>query len=76
MHICSTCVPLQQLMMKEERLAGFDGADDDVGDSVDDIVDIVDDSVDIVDECVDIVDDSVVIILMILLIYGTSRAPF
>ena len=48
--------------MKEERLAGFDGADDDVGDSVDDIVDIL--------------DDSVVILLMILLIYGTSRAPF
>ena len=45
--------------MKEERLAGFDGADDDVGDIL-----------------VDIVDDSVVIILMILLIYGTSRAPF
>ena len=49
-------------MMKEERLAGFDGADDDVGDILVDIVDIV--------------DDSVVIILMILLIYGTSRAPF
>ena len=62
MHICSTCVPLQQLMMKEERLAGFDGADDDVGDILVDIVDIV--------------DDSVVIILLILLIYGTSRAPF
>ena len=49
-------------MIKEERLAGFDGADDDVGDILVDIVDIV--------------DDSVVIILMILLIYGTSRAPF
>ena len=48
--------------MKEERLAAFDGADDDVGDILVDIVDIV--------------DDSVVIILMILLIYGTSRAPF
>ena len=46
-------------MIKEERLAGFDGADDDVGDIL-----------------VDIVDDSVVIILMILLIYETSRAPF
>ena len=45
--------------MKEERLAGFEFADDDVGDIL-----------------VDIVDDSVVIILMILLIYGTSRAPF
>ena len=45
--------------MKEERLAGFEFADDDVGDIL-----------------VDIVNDSVVIILMILLIYGTSRAPF
>ena len=43
--------------MKEETLAGFGGADDDVGDSVDDIVDILDDIVDIVDECVDIFDD-------------------
>ena len=49
-------------MVKEERLAGFEFADDDVGDTLVDIVDIV--------------DDSVVIILMILLIYETSRAPF
>ena len=31
---------------------------------------------DVGDILVDIVNDSVVIILMILLIYGTSRAPF